>query len=65
MLSCVYMAEGDLNGILAELARQRRDLEKQLDQTDRSQQSTNDIVQKIDRLKARSEELNARKIPQK
>lgn len=59
------MGEGDLKGILAELARQRRDLEQQLDQTGRSQQSTNDIVQKIDQLKARSEELMARKIPQK
>lgn len=59
------MGEGDLKGILAELARQRRDLEQQLDQTGRSQQSTNDLVQKIDRLKARAEELSARKIPQK
>lgn len=59
------MGEGDLKGILAELARQRRDLEQQLDQTGRSQQWTNDIVQKIDQLKARSEELTARKIPQK
>jgi hypothetical protein len=59
------MGEGDLKGILAELARQRRDLEQQLDQTGRSQQSTNEIVQKIDQLKARAEELSTRKIPQR
>ncbi|MEO6260773.1 MAG: hypothetical protein ABIP63_10500 [Thermoanaerobaculia bacterium] len=47
----------DLSNIIADLQRQRRDLEAQLDETSRSRTSTAQVVEKIIDLKQRAEEI--------
>jgi len=51
-----------LAGLIADLQRQRKDLEAMLDDTQRSLQSTAEIVEKIIDLKRRSEVLLSKKI---
>ena len=51
------MTDNDLAALLASLQRQRRDLEKNLDDTDRSRKSTQDLIDKIVELKVRAAKL--------
>lgn len=46
-----------LNALIADLQRQRRDLEGMLDERNRSKETTDEIVDKIVELRKRSEEL--------
>lgn len=47
----------DLSNIIADLQRQRRELEAQLDETSRSRTSTAQVVEKIIDIKQRAEEI--------
>lgn len=47
----------DLSNIIADLQRQRRDLEAQLDETSRSRISTAQVVEKIIDIKQRAAEI--------
>ena len=50
----------DLSNLIADLQRQRRVLEVDLDDTARSQKSTAQIVEKIIEIKQRAEEIRQR-----
>lgn len=64
------MTDRNLAALLADLLRQRRDLEKNLDDTDRSRKSTQNLIDRIVELKVRAAKLandhpppNAAKLP--
>lgn len=49
----------DLSALLADLQKRRRELEKNLDDTDRSQKSTRDLIDKIVEMKVRAAKMAA------
>lgn len=51
------MTDHDLAALLDDLKRQRRDLEKNLDDTDRSQKTTQELIDRIVEMKIRAAKL--------
>lgn len=51
------MTDKDLTALVNDLQRRRRELEKNLDDTDRSRKSTQDLIDKIVEMKTRAAKL--------